>query len=91
MCARVVMSEAGIVTAFNQTAEELLGYRKSEIIGASMSELIMPERHRKVHAHGLQRFLASGESRIIGRRVEIDALHKDGFEIPVELTVNAER
>lgn len=89
MCARVVMNEAGIVTAFNQTAEELLGYRKSEIIGASMSELIMPERHRKVHAHGLQRFLASGESRIIGRRVEIDALHKDGFEIPVELTVNA--
>jgi two-component sensor histidine kinase len=49
--------------------------------------VLVPEALRGAHRAGLERYLAGGEPSIIGRRIEMTALHADGHEIPVELAV----
>ena len=49
----------------------------------------MPEHHRAAHRAGLEHFLLTGEGKILGRRLEIEALRRDGKEIKVELSVTA--
>lgn len=56
-----------------------------------MAETIIPERFRGAHRAGLRRFLETGETPGLERRLEIDALHRDGHEFPVELALTALR
>ena len=89
LSAKIVIDEGGIVVDYNPAAESLLGFKRAETIGARMSELIIPERLRQAHITGFERFLTKGHGPVIDRRVELEALHKDGYEFPIELTVNA--
>jgi diguanylate cyclase (GGDEF)-like protein/PAS domain S-box-containing protein len=63
------------------------GYSEKEAIGRRVAELIVPERLRERHEVGLVRYLRTGESRIIGRRVELPAVDRGGREFPVEITI----
>jgi diguanylate cyclase (GGDEF)-like protein len=54
-------------------------------------DTIVPPQHRDAHRRGLQRFVATGEGRVLNTRIEITALHRDGHEFPVELAVWAVR
>lgn len=47
----------------------------------------MPEPLREAHARGLSRYLAGGDPRILGRRIELTACRADGTELPVELMI----
>ncbi|MDR3436201.1 PAS domain S-box protein [Telmatospirillum sp.] len=85
----IQMDDAGLITDWNSQAEILFGWSRHEAIGQRLGDLIVAEAHRAGHADGLARFLATGESRILGRRVELDALRRDGKEIKVELSVTA--
>jgi C4-dicarboxylate-specific signal transduction histidine kinase len=49
--------------------------------------LLVPPRYRKAHEIGLQHFLSSGEGPLLNRRIEITAVHRDGREFPVEVSV----
>jgi two-component system cell cycle sensor histidine kinase/response regulator CckA len=84
-----MMDEQGLVVSWNARAEELFGWAPDEVIGRTLSELIIPPRYRARHTEGLRAFLASGEGPVIGRRTELSALRRDGSEFPVELTVTA--
>ncbi|MEK0083028.1 PAS domain S-box protein [Benzoatithermus flavus] len=81
----------GRIVAFNPAAERTFGYAQAEAIGRPLDELLVPERHREAHAKGFARHLATGESHILGRRIEVTARCKDGREIPVEVVVVAAR
>jgi diguanylate cyclase (GGDEF)-like protein/PAS domain S-box-containing protein len=72
---------------FNPAAEAMFGWKKAEIIGQSMTELLIPERHRNSHQNGIARYLQTGETRTLSRRIEITALRRDGTEFPIELTI----
>ncbi len=72
---------------FNPAAENIFGWKRDEVIGRTMAELLVPERYRESHRHGLARYTQTGETRILNRRIEITALRHDGTELPVELTV----
>lgn len=89
LSAKIVIDQKGIVVDYNPAAHALLGFSRSEIIGSVMSQQIIPERYRQAHIEGIERFLASGQGPVITRRVELAAMHKDGFELPIELTINA--
>lgn len=89
LSAKIVIDDKGIVVDYNPAAHALLGFTRSEMIGSVMSDCIIPKRYQQAHIEGLERFLASGQGPVITRRVELAALHKDGFELPVELTINA--
>jgi PAS domain S-box-containing protein len=87
----IQMDEGGQVIGWNPQAEAIFGWPRDEVIGKSLGDLIVPERHRARHKEGLARFLNNGESGILGKRIEIDALRRDGTEMKVELKVTALR
>jgi PAS domain S-box-containing protein len=83
----ITMDADGIVLEWNAAAERTLGYTKGEAIGHALADLIIPPPLRDAHRAGLARYLATGETTLIGRLIEITAVRSDGTEIPVELAV----
>lgn len=82
----VIIDHRGIIEAFNRAAERLFGYTSAEVTGTSVNRL-MPEPDRSRHDDYIQRYLASGDSRVIGIGREVDARRKDGSTFPVALSV----
>src|SRR3989338_3452158 len=72
---------------FNPAAEAMFGWQRAEVIGRTMTELLIPERHRSNHQNWIDRYMQSGETHILNRRIEISALRRDGTEFPIELTI----
>ena len=53
----------------------------------TLQATIIPPQFRRAHVEGMARYLASGHSTVIDRRIEISALHRDGHEFPIELAI----
>ena len=85
--ASVQMDSDGIVTGWNARATAIFGWTLEEAVGRKLATLIIPEPYRAHHEEGLRRYLASGVGPILNRRIQITALHRDGHEFPVELSV----
>jgi PAS domain S-box-containing protein len=83
----VTMNTEGVITGWNRQAEATFGWTREEAVGRSMSQTIIPLRYREAHQLGLRRYLATGEATVLGRRLELSALHRDGHEFPVELAI----
>jgi two-component system NtrC family sensor kinase len=83
----IIIDGEGLVVDFNPAAEKLFGYGRDEAVGREISSLIIPESYRTAHHAGLARYLASGQTSVIGRRVEMEAIAKNGQLIPVELAI----
>ena len=85
----IVMDLDGRVVGWNAHAARCFGWSVDEAIGHRLSELIIPPEHRAAHERGLKRFLKTGDGPVLNRRIEISGLHRDGHEIPVELSITA--
>jgi two-component system sensor kinase FixL len=85
----VLMRDDGVVAGWNDRAVALFGWTVEEALGHTMAHLIIPERYRAAHKHGLERYLASGEATVLGRRAEVSGIRKDGQEFPLELSIAA--
>ena len=83
----IVMNGDGMVLDFSPAAEDVFGWSAQEIVGEKMSEYIIPDKYRNAHDGGLAKFLKTGEGPVLGKRIEIEGLHKDGHEIIVELAI----
>lgn len=83
----VTIDAEGRIVEFNAAAERLFGYTAEEIMGEELYETIVPTRFREAHRAGMARYLRTREARILGRRIELPALRKDGVEIVVELYI----
>lgn len=83
----VSMDADGAILEFNPMAEKLFGYRREEVIGGGVADLLIPPSLRERHREGLRRYLRTGQGRIIGQRIELAAMRRDGSEFPVELAV----
>ncbi|MBR1124790.1 PAS domain S-box protein [Bradyrhizobium lablabi] len=83
----VQMDETGTIIDWNSQAEKIFGWPRAEALGRKLGALIVPPDHREAHRAGLEHFLRTGENRILGRRLEIEALRRDGREIKVELSI----
>jgi PAS domain S-box-containing protein len=83
----VAIDHEGCITEFNPAAERTLGYNRADVIGKHLGDVIVPPSLREQHRVGFAHHLATGESRVLGRRVEMTALRADGTEIPVELAI----
>jgi PAS domain S-box-containing protein len=83
----VTMDASGCIVDWNHAAETTFGYGAHEAIGRDMADLIVPESLRASHRKGLARFLESERPVVLDRRLELSAVHKNGTEFPVELTI----
>jgi two-component system, cell cycle sensor histidine kinase and response regulator CckA len=84
----IAIDKAGYITEFNPAAERMFGYRRDAALGKELASLLIPDDLRDRHRAGLARYLDSGISTIIGRRIELRGLRADGQEFPVELAIN---
>src|SRR5256885_14316390 len=85
----ITMGADGHVLEFNPAAERVFGFSRQEALGKELAELIIPPRMREQHRRGLAQYLKTGEGPVIGERIEIAGVRKDGSEILVELTITA--
>ena len=85
----VTMDANGVITDWNPMAETVFGWPKSEVVGRPVADTIMPQRYREAHRRGLRHFLETGEGPALNRRLELDGLHRDGHEFPIELSIGA--
>ncbi len=75
------------IISWNNGAKNIFGYEEEEVLGKPLI-MLMPEQYRDAHQKGFERFYSTGESRIIGKAVELGGLRKDGAEFPLELSIS---
>jgi PAS domain S-box-containing protein len=84
--ALITADKTGNITFWNKSAETIFGYTQEEVMGKPLT-ILMPERYRNAHLKGLERFYTTGQEKIMGDVVELEAVKKDGKEFPIELTL----
>jgi PAS domain S-box-containing protein len=85
------MDTEGRITEFNPAAEQCFGYRRADVMGGVLADLIIPQRFRAAHHGGLAHFRATGEGPYLGQRVEVTARRSNGDEFPAELAIDVVR
>ena len=83
----ITMNHEGRIVEFNRAAADTFGYDRRDAVGRPLVDLIIPPSLRKAHRDGLAHYLATGESAILGQRVELTGMRSDGTEFPLEITV----
>ncbi|MDB5389015.1 MAG: sensor signal transduction histidine kinase, partial [Planctomycetaceae bacterium] len=83
----MTIDHEGRITEFNPAAERTFGYQRENVLGKLLAEVIIPPSLRERHRQGLARYLATGEMRMLGKRVELTAIRADGNEFPVEVAI----
>ena len=77
----------GRIVGWNRHAEALFGWRVEEVLGRRVEDVIVPERMAPLHAAGFARVAGGGPSALTGQRIRVPAVHRDGHEILVELSL----
>ena len=83
----IIINQKGIIDTFNQAAVKMFGYQADEIIGESVTKL-MPEPHHSQHEVYVERYVTTGNKKIIGLGRELEAVNKAGDKIPIHLAVS---
>ncbi len=83
----IVINTDLLIEEFNHAAEQIFGYTIDEVIGKSIS-LLMPQPYHSEHDGYVERFLHTGQPRIMGKEKEAAGLRKDGTVFPIQLGIN---
>ena len=86
----VTINESGSIESWSRSAEHLFGYTAAEILRRNV-RVLMPDPHSSGHDGYIRRYLQTGERRTMGQRREVEALHRDGRRIPVDLGISEMR
>lgn len=82
----IAADSSGNIIFWNNGARAIFGYEEEEVLGKPLT-FLMPERYRDAHRRGLERYRSTGETRVIGKTVELHGLGKGGSEFPLELSL----
>ncbi len=85
----LMMDGSGNVSYWNPAAERILGHPAAEALGRNLHDLIAPQRFHAAHLPAYAQFLKTGEGAAVGKTLELSALHRDGREIAVALSLSA--
>ena len=88
--AMIVIDERGLILSFSKAAERMFGYSEEEVLGENVS-MLMPSPDRERHDGYLERYMRTGERRIIGIGRVLTARQRDGATFPIELSVGEAR
>jgi PAS domain S-box-containing protein len=85
----ITIDHRGMVVEFNPAAEQVFGHTVDAAVGTELAELVVPPNLRERHRAALRRCVETGESTLLGQRVELTGMRSDGTEFPVELAIDA--
>lgn len=83
----ITMDHQGCIVELNPAAERTFGFRRDEVLGKPVAELIVPERLRENHRRGLAAYLQTGEGPVLGKRLELPAIRANGEEFLIEIAI----
>jgi PAS domain S-box-containing protein len=84
----ITMDHEGRITEFNPSAERIFEYRRGDVIGRLLADVIIPPALREQHRDGLAHYLATGEAPVFGKTIEVTGLRADGSLIALEVSIN---
>lgn len=87
--AYICLDERGVVVDWNRQSELTFGWSAKEALERPLTDLIIPPDYADAHRAGMQRYLSTGESRMLGTRIEMPGRRKDGSSLTVEVRVAA--
>jgi two-component system NtrC family sensor kinase len=82
----VSADEGGAIIYFNRAAERIFGLPSSDVLGRPLT-ILMPERFHEPYLSEFRRTVRSGDSRLLGRMLELTGKRRDGQEFPLELSL----
>ena len=82
----MVCDSKGKIVYWNPASEKLFGYTKQEAFGKDLT-IIIPNEMHDMHTNGMNRFMSTGEAKLIGNTIEVNAKKKDQSIFPVELSL----
>ncbi len=82
----IAIDAKGIITTFNRSAERIFGYSGAEAVGRNVS-ILMPAPYRDEHDGYLERYVRTGDARVLGREREVEGRRKDGTTFPLAIRV----
>jgi|ERR1035438_2586722 PAS domain S-box-containing protein len=86
----VVVGSDGLMEFANAQTEAVFGYPRAELVGKPLEKLI-PDRFRPTHAAHVSRFRANPRTRSMGSGLDLFGRHRDGTDIPVEVSLSSIR
>ena len=84
----ILADSKSTIISWNKGAEKIFGYTEAEAVNKNLN-IIIPKKYQEAHASGANRFITTKIPKIIGRTIELQGLHKNGKEIPVELSLSS--
>lgn len=85
----IVVDTQSKILFWNPKAEIVFGWTTQEVLGRTLTDVLIPEQYRRAHHEGMRRYLATGEQRVLNRTIEITALNKENSEFHVALTISS--
>lgn len=85
--AAICASADHIIVSWNTAAETLFGHSAEYAIGKPLS-IIIPHAKRSEHRAGFDRAVRKNKTHLSGKSTDVLALHADGHEMPVELSLS---
>jgi len=86
----IVIDRSARILEFNGAAQDLFGYSKQEAVGGDLAEMIVPDHFRQAHRDGMQRYLDTGNKKVVGTgRIQLEAKNKAGQVFPIELSISS--
>ena len=81
----IVMDESGRITYFNPMAEKIFGWLEREVLGKELHLVLAPPKYHERYRRAFARVRQTGKSRLFGKRLEFEAMRKDGSLFPAEV------
>nr|CRH07994.1 Protein of unknown function. putative Histidine kinase [Candidatus Magnetococcus massalia] len=85
----IEVDEMDRILYWNRSAERMFGHQKEQVFGRQMHRLISPARFHPIIDKALAHFRDTGHGNAINRTTELMAIHRDGHEFPVEVSLAA--
>lgn len=83
----ICIDTKGLITFWNPQAEKIFGWKKKEVVGRLLSEIIIPDPYRTRHDNGIENYLKTGKGPALNVLLELSAINRKGIQFPIELTV----
>jgi len=82
----VMISTNGLIKEFSPAAEYIFGYLKEEVLGKNVT-MLLPDTLAEQHTNGFKHYLENKQSQILDKQVELSAIHKNGQQFPIRISI----